>query len=82
MKAKITLQVMHTTLPMIKEVASLSWLQRLIAQLAGGKTIGPKCKGVGLQRFKSTNVWRRPCPRALPKISTSVGRVLMSALHK
>ena len=41
-----------------------------------------KCKGAGLQRFKSTNVWRRPCSRALPKISTSVGRFLMSALHK
>ena len=40
-----------------------------------------KCKGVGLQHFKSTNVWRRPCPRAQPKISTSVGWVLMSSLH-
>ena len=45
------------------------------------KTPWTKWKGVGLQCFKSTNIWKRPCPCALPKISTSVDWFLMSALH-
>ena len=55
---------------------------KLTTQPARTKYSVQKWKGVGLQHYKSTNVWRRPCPHALPKISTSVGRVLMSELHK
>ena len=42
---------MQATTPKFKEVAGLPWPQGLTVQPAGGKTLGPKCKGVGLQTF-------------------------------